>query len=53
MCIEQGYAPGIFGVSHGVLQFAAYEECKKAYCKFRNQPIDKHLVSTDLFDNKR
>ena len=27
--LDQGYIPGIFGVSHGALQFMAYEELKK------------------------
>ena len=29
--LDQGYVPGIFGVSRGALQFMAYEELKKGY----------------------
>ncbi|EDV23496.1 uncharacterized protein TRIADDRAFT_50511 [Trichoplax adhaerens] len=43
----KGYAPGLFGVSHGVIQFVAYEECKKAYNKFRKQSNEKHLSAIE------
>ena len=32
--LDQGYVPGIFGVSHGALQFMAYEELKKGYSQY-------------------
>lgn len=37
--------PGIFGVSHGALQFMTYEEMKNAYNQQRKLPIDTKLVS--------
>lgn len=42
----QGYLPGIFGVTHGALQFMAYEELKKAHSYYFNQPINQKLVGT-------
>ena len=41
---RQGYAPGIIGVSHGALQFMAYEELKKAYSRYFGTPINQKLV---------
>ena len=41
----QGFLPGVFGISHGALQFMAYEELKTLYNRQRNQPIDTRLVS--------
>ena len=40
----QGYAPGLIGVSHGALQFMAYEELKKGYSQYFGTPINKKLV---------
>ena len=40
----QGYAPGLIGVSHGALQFMAYEEVKKGYSQYFGTPINKKLV---------
>ena len=42
--LDQGYVQGIFGVSHGALQFIAYEELKKDYSKYFGTPINKRLV---------
>jgi solute carrier family 25 folate transporter 32 len=41
----QGFVPGIFGVSHGAIQFMAYEEMKNTYNQYRMVPIDTKLVS--------
>ena len=44
--LDQGYVPGIFGVSHVALQFMAYEELKKGYSQYFGTPINKKLVNT-------
>ncbi|OAF66841.1 Mitochondrial folate transporter/carrier, partial [Intoshia linei] len=33
--LYKGFTPGLFGVSHGAIQFVVYEDTKKRYCKFR------------------
>ena len=45
----QGFVPGLFGVSHGVVQFTAYEYLKNWWSHYKNQPIDTKLVNTNMF----
>ena len=45
MKLFQGFVPGMFGVSHGAIQFMTYEEMKKAYNKYKQQPLDAKFVS--------
>ena len=43
--VQYGYVPGLSGVSHGALQFMAYEELKKGYSHYFGTPVNKKLVS--------
>lgn len=43
--LYRGFIPGMFGVSHGAIQFMMYEEMKTVYNKYRNKSIDAKLVS--------
>lgn len=43
--LYKGYLPGLFGTSHGSIQFVVYEELKKMYCNFYNISVASKLVS--------
>ncbi|KAL4702561.1 hypothetical protein ACJJTC_008299 [Scirpophaga incertulas] len=45
--LYRGFVPGMFGVSHGALQFMTYEEMKNRYNQYRNLPIDFKLTSVE------
>lgn len=47
----QGFIPGMFGVSHGAIQFMTYEEMKNKYNQYRQVPIDTKMVSQMKFRN--
>ena len=47
--LDQGYIPGLFGVSHGALQFMAYEELKKGNSQYFGTPINKNTVYMCLY----
>jgi len=45
--LYKGFTPGLFGVSHGAIQFCAYEELKTNYNQYRKLPIDAKLNTAE------
>ncbi len=41
--LYKGYIPGLFGTSHGAIQFMLYEEFKKKYADYKSISIDTKL----------
>ncbi|XP_065183787.1 solute carrier family 25 member 32-like [Sycon ciliatum] len=39
----RGFVPGLFGVSHGAIQFVCYEQLKQYYCHLVGIPLSSHL----------
>lgn len=45
--LYKGFVPGVFGISHGALQFMTYEEMKNAYNTYKNRPVDTRLQTEE------
>lgn len=45
--LYKGFVPGMWGVSHGAIQFMTYEELKNSYNQYRQQPIDTKLGTAE------
>lgn len=45
--LYRGFLPGVFGISHGAVQFMVYEEMKNRYNIHRDRPVDYRLKSME------
>ncbi|XP_076763486.1 solute carrier family 25 member 32 [Xylocopa sonorina] len=45
--LYRGFVPGMFGVSHGAIQFMVYEELKNWYNNYLHVPIDTKLSTLE------
>lgn len=45
--LYRGFVPGMFGVTHGALQFMTYEEMKAFYNHYRGLPFDNKLTTRE------
>lgn len=43
----KGFLPGLFGVSHGAIQFMTYEELKNTYNQYKNVSITTKLSTAE------
>lgn len=49
--LYKGFIPGLWGTSHGAIQFMLYEEFKKTYSNYRSVPIDTKLVNGLIYND--
>lgn len=45
--LYKGFVPGMFGVSHGAVQFMVYEEMKSHYTQYYDLPLDSKLSTLE------
>ncbi|XP_060600939.1 mitochondrial folate transporter/carrier-like isoform X2 [Ruditapes philippinarum] len=45
--LYKGFVPGVFGISHGAIQFMTYEEMKNYYNQRQNRPVDTRLTTVE------